>query len=318
MARAATTSEFGAEIANAGDVDGDGVDDLMVGEPYYSLTGNGPYEGRVYIISGATQAVIRSHSGNGGGDVLAGAGDANLDGYADYAIGSPSYSSNGHFWNGELVVYSGVDGSVLWTIEGDAWVELLGFSVAGIDDVDGDGRRDLLVGSIGNGDVKVYSADGSVLNTLTGPWGSQFGYSLAACGDLDGDGVRDYLVGAPSYSSTSPAQDYRGAVYVYSAKTATLLYVFVGDWYDGMGLTVSSLGDVNGDGVPDLLAGSSSAYGNGTYSGMIRVASGADGATIRTVYGDALNDRLGSSLVGMGDMNRDGVDDYAAATVDGP
>ena len=316
------SGKFGAAVANAGDVDGDGVDDLMVGEPLYFPSGGNTYEGRVTILSGGTHAVIRTHEGTQAqeqlGYAISGAGDVDGDGHADYAIGSQYHASNGLTSNGEVVVYSGADGSVLWSVDGAATNTYLGFSVASIDDVSGDGRPDLLVGNY-NGSVNAYDASGQVIYTLTGQPSSLFGFSLAACADLDGDGVRDFLIGTPGYNNAAPSLVSCGGVFVYSAKSATLLFQFTGDnAYDSLGRVVSSLGDVDGDGIPDLLAGSWTSQGNGSLSGMVRVASGADGSTIRTVYGDAGNDRLGWSVVGLGDMDGDGVADYAASTIDGP
>jgi hypothetical protein len=318
----APAGKFGTTLANAGDVDGDGVDDLMVGEPFYFPTGGNTYEGRVTILSGASHAVIRVHDGTQAqeqlGTAISGAGDMNGDGHADYAIGSFQHASNGLTGNGELVVYSGLDGSVLWSVDGAITNAYVGYSVAAIDDVDGDGRPDLLVGNY-NSDVDVYSASGNVIYSLTGQQSSLFGYSLASCGDLDGDGVRDFLIGAPYYTSTTSPVNFQGGVFVYSAKSGSYLYEFVGDnLNDNLGRVVSSMGDVDGDGIPDLLAGSYTSFGNGSLSGMVRVASGATGATIRTVYGDDVNDRFAFSLVGMGDMDGDGVSDYAVGSIDGP
>jgi hypothetical protein len=314
--------KFGAAIANAGDVDGDGVDDLMVGEPFYFPTGGNTYEGRVTILSGGSHAVIRIHDGTQAqeqlGHALSGAGDVDGDGHADYAIGSYQHASNGFTGNGEVVVYSGIDGSVIWSVDGAATNAYVGFSVAAIDDVDGDGKGDLLVGDY-NGDVNVYDANGGVIYTLSGQQSALFGYSLASCGDLDGDGVRDFLIGAPYYTGGTPSVNFCGGAFAFSAKSGTPLCEVLGDNVnDNLGFVVSSLGDVDGDNVPDLLAGSYASPGNGPLSGMVRVASGATGATIRTVYGDTVNDRLGGSLVDMGDMDGDGVPDYAAATLDGP
>ena len=89
------------------DCDGDGVDDLMVGEPYYNVT-TGGFEARVCVYSSATFALIRTHDGTRNvewfGFTISGAGDVNLDGYSDYVVGSRNHSSNGLTYNGEVVV----------------------------------------------------------------------------------------------------------------------------------------------------------------------------------------------------------------------
>jgi hypothetical protein len=312
---------FGTAIANAGDVDGDGVDDLLVGEPFYFQSASLTYQGRVSLVNGATHAVIRTHEGTQAqemlGTAIAGVGDMDGDGLADYAIGSWNYASNGLFGNGDVVVHRGSDGGVLWSVEGTVTNQYVGFSVAGVGDVDGDGKPDVLVGDY-NGVVNLYGATGSVIYTLSGQASSLFGYSLASCGDVDGDGMRDLLIGAPGYSSGSPTIPFCGGAYVFSAATGAQLFVVEGDAQnDSLGRSVSGVGDVDGDGVPDLLAGSYTSFGNGSLSGMVRVASGATGATIRTTYGDGVNDRLGWALVGLGDLDQDGVPDYAASTIDG-
>ncbi len=314
---------FGAAIANAGDVDGDGVDDLLIGEPFYYPTGGLTYEGRVSVISGATHAVIRTHDGTQAqemlGTAVAGVGDMDGDGIADYAIGSWQHASNGLVNNGEVVVYRGSDGSVLWTIDGAVTNQYVGVALAPSDDVDGDGRPDVLVSDY-NGAVHLHGASGNLIYTLTGQASSLFGIALALGGDYDGDGVRDFVIGAPYFTGGSPSINFRGAAYVISAATGTQLFLVMGDnLNDNLGRAVGAVGDVNGDGIPDVLASSWSTFGNGnSLSGMVRVASGADGSTIRTTYGDGVNDRLGWAAVGISDLDQDSVPDYAVSTIDGP
>jgi hypothetical protein len=303
---------FGGALANAGDVDGDGIDDMLVGETWY--TGRVTHQGRVCVYSGATLAVIRTHLGSIGnadfGCTVAGVGDVNSDQFDDYAVGIEYFSSNGLSSNGRVTVYSGQDGTALWSVDGTHSSQFLGKCIAGIDDVDGDLRPEVLIGDWYNSKAYVYGSDGTLLSTLDGMSGSRFGTSAAGCGDLDGDGIRDYVVGSPNYYlSTDP---YCGAVQAFTAKTGTQLFLYTGSAYDHLGELVASVGDVSGDGIPDVLAGNASESSIGINRGQVLVLSGADGSLLRTHDGDKDYDALGTSLAGIGDMDHDGVADYAA------
>ena len=128
------------------------------------------------------------------GRSVSAAGDVNGDGYADLIVGAPEADSNG-VRSGMARVFSGLDGSVLHTFAGDSPGDLLGFSVSGAGDVDGDGRDDLIVGAPGvvsfNGDFTgsalVFSGfDGSIIHAFTGQWSSGwFGHSVSGVGEAD-------------------------------------------------------------------------------------------------------------------------------------
>lgn len=305
-----TDAHFGQTLANAGDVDGDGLDDLLVGEPYYDPTGITD-AGCVCIYSGANHTLIRAHDGadaNGEfGRSVAGAGDVDLDGFADYVVGSPFIDANGGTDNGFVVLYSGATGNVIWTLTG-ASGDKLGWAAAGVDDVDGDLKPDVLVSSFTLGTVKLYDDKGHVIYTVSGSASTDFGFSLSACGDLDGDGLRDFLIGEPLYSLVFPKRLDCGRVHARSGATGAELFNFVGAGVgDTLGTTVGAIGDVDGDRIPDLIAGGTLSQ---NYAGIVVVASGKDGSTIRTHHGANSNDLLGTSIAGMRDMNHDRVDDY--------
>ncbi|HYC76380.1 MAG TPA: integrin alpha, partial [Planctomycetota bacterium] len=137
-------ARLGAAVARAGDVDADGVTDIVVGAPADS--GSSLF-GAVRIVSGASGAVILTIPAPAPdqdfGASVDGAGDLNADGYADVVIGEPGFVSNGATQRGRVRAYSGVDGSVLHEWIGDHGYDRLGASVAGIGDVNGDGVPDL-------------------------------------------------------------------------------------------------------------------------------------------------------------------------------
>lgn len=306
-------AEFGLTIANAGDIDADGTDDLLISEPNYIVRGN--KLGRVSVISGASYAVIRTHVGlqadDDFGASLTGIGDADSDHFADYAIGTPGFSSNGLTKNGRVTVYSGKDGSVLWSVDGTSTTQYIGTVVVGIDDVDGDKKPDLLIGDYAFSKAYVYSSNGTLIYTLQGGSGAfEWCTSAAACGDLDGDGVRDFIIGDPYYTPNG-SPPYLGAVHAFSAKTGTELFFVTGKSGDEIGLHVAGLGDVNGDGIPDLLTSDTNDAAGGADRGAVTVASGADGSILWINEGEQDWEQFGNAIVGMGDIDRDGIDDYA-------
>lgn len=305
-----TDALFGQTLANAGDVDGDGIDDLLVGEPLYDPTGVTD-AGRVCVYSGANHTLIRAHDGsdgNGGfGRTVAGAGDVDLDGFADYVAGSPFIDANGGTDNGFVVLYSGATGNVIWSLNG-ASGDKLGWAAAGVDDVDGDLKPDVLVSSDVLGTVKLYDDKGHVIYTVSGSTSTDFGFSLSACGDLDGDGLRDFLIGEPLYSLVFPSRVDCGRVHACSSATGAELFDFVGPSAgDTLGWAVAAIGDVDGDRTPDVLA---SGVFSQNFNGIVVVASGKNGSTIRTHHGANASDNFGASIAGMRDMNHDRVEDY--------
>ncbi|MAW59370.1 MAG: hypothetical protein CMJ94_00895 [Planctomycetes bacterium] len=201
----------GEAVCAAGDVDGDGVGDYLVGSPGESTRGSG--WGAVRLYSGASGALVRRFDGGetdeyfGAG--LAGGHDLDLDGVADFVVGSPGASDEAQ-QGGAVSAYSGADGRLLWRVGGAQAGHRIGAVLACIRDLDGDGRAELLIGnpragsvapffSAGVGAVTVISgADGYPITTLHGDLpGDAFGTSLAELGDIDRDGASEFAVGAP-------------------------------------------------------------------------------------------------------------------------
>ncbi|MFT7617366.1 MAG: hypothetical protein ACI97A_001002 [Planctomycetota bacterium] len=199
------------------------------------------------------------------------------------------------------------------TLVGQSSQDQFGASLEGIEDVNGDGVRDILVGAPfddsggpGAGAVHVISGlDQSTLYVLTGatPF-VEFGRSISNLGDVNGDGVSDFVVGAPFDQWNGVAG---GTVRVVSGIDGQVLFTFGATTPgDRLGESVDGVGDVNGDGIPDLALG---APGNDDFdeaAGAVYVRSGADGGLIHTFFGVATNDVFGSSVDGLGDVNLDG------------
>lgn len=195
----------------------------------------------------------------------------------------------------------------------------LGWAVAGVGDVDGDAVPDFAGGApdagpeFGTGAIRVFSgADGAPVAALDGVLGGLqgagfLGSSLAPAGDLDGDAVPDILAGAPSVSSASALPGY---VVVFSGADGSVLFRVDGVTApERFGDAVASVGDVNGDDVPDVLIGAPG--GTGIAVGSASLYSGADGALIRRHDGEGGVENLGDSVAGLGDVDADGVGDYA-------
>jgi hypothetical protein len=305
---------FGASVTTIGDIDGDGVDDIVAGEPEYVFAA--PSDGRVLVYSGRTGALLRTSIGNTHqqlGTAVTRMGDLNGDGVGEYAVGAPGYLDN----QGAVFIYDGATGSVYYGFGGPAPGWGYGRSLTSLGDVDGDGLDDLAIGAPDVGVVDVYS--GGTIGFLYGiydPSGNAFGAALARCGDLDNDGVADFLIGQPKYDAQNPTRTDAGRVSVRSGRNGGFIMEFVGDAaFDELGTSLAVLGDVDHDHLDDFAAGAPGSSALGYESGLVRTFSGGARTALWTTYGSA-GDELGRSLSGIGDMNRDGFPDCIAGTPD--
>ncbi len=294
--------QFGTSVDGIGDINLDGAADIAIGAPQFS--GLGSNRGRVYVYSGANGAPIFTFDGAVNGEklgmIVVGVGDVNMDGRPDILAGSREAAAGGT-QRGIVRIYSGLNGSVLHTLQGATNNERLGLSADGIGDVNGDGRADFVISSLTAG-VRVYSGStGAVLYPLLAPSADDlFGASVAGIGDVTGDGVPDFLVGA-----TQDANIFNlgtGYVRVYSGVNGALVRTLTGSTIgDRFGIATADARDVNGDGRPEILVGADQQTSG--LKGYARLFDGGSGTLLHTFLGIADGDRFGASVDGLGDVD---------------
>ena len=303
----AASDRAGWSVSDAGDVNGDGFDDIIIGAPYNDLGGTD--SGTVYVVFGRAGGfgsldlnnlsadngfrVLGDRAFDHAGQSVSGAGDINGDGFDDIIV-SAQLSSGGPF----------------------------GYT--------GTGRSYVIFGKAGGfGTIDLEGLAPATGFTINGP--TQFSYysrflvSVSGAGDINGDGFDDFVIGARYANLT------KGAAYVVFGKASgfapiDLSHLAPGDGfailgvhdYDGVGTSVSSAGDVNGDHFDDLIIGAPGSnngagaayviFGKANGFGTVDLANLAPTAGFM-IQGDPLVDRVGSSVSGAGDVNGDGFDD---------
>ena len=294
--------QFGWIARSIGEVDGDGIPDFVTSAPTKAPSGKDA--GRVYVYSTRSGKLLWSKDGKAGdqlGTGLESAGDTNGDGIQDVIASAPGED--------EAYIYSGKDGSVLLTLSGEARGDNFGNHVSTVGDIDKDGFADVVVGAPANnaaghaaGRAYIYSGkDGHLLLTLTGEHAEDnFGSAVTGYSD----GMHSFIVvGAPG-----AGRNKTGRVYVYTELSTRPAFTFDSD-STGKQLGymfLSILGDVDGDGVPDIFASDWSNSAKGPSTGRVYVYSGKTGKRLRTFTGDGPGEGFGTTQSIAGDVDGDG------------
>jgi hypothetical protein len=333
---------FGISLAAAGDVNGDGYVDLLVGANGYDEV-PADNAGKAYAFLGgpkgpqatAAWSVVGESAGDQLGRALSGAGDIDGDGYADVLIGAPWFEAGDQ--RGFAYLYRGSAGGLEVAYDlyafGEADGDLFASALAGAGDVNGDGFADMLAGApaypAGTNQGKAYAFYGYASRMrIDDSWspsgdaeGNQFGYAVAGAGDVNADGYSDVLVGEPDYGTND-----EGRVQLFLGSDAGLDHF--PDWTvtgegvgNRFGYAVAGAGDVNGDGYADVIVGARG-HPAGSSRGKVYVyygsGSGLPALPNWTMQGEATLDGFGSAVAGAGDLNGDGYADILIGAPDYP
>jgi hypothetical protein len=329
-----SNSQWGHAVANAGDVDADGYDDVIVGEPYYDRivfpADLIPNAGRARVFSGRTGEVLYSFLGSHASEELgfsvAGGGDVDGDAHADVAVGRPGAldSISGTEHSGGVSVFRGVDGSTILSYSvglGTAIGSRYGHAIAFANLRDGPQHPfdEIVVGmpfSPGTGSMPFPPEAGGVdvrnVATFTAftviPGTQDFehaGWCVANAGDWTGDGLDELAFGAPGYDNLILPDSGRVAVYSYATSPATLVVATTGGLASNVeyGWSLDGMGDWNGDGWPELVVGAPGADGD---TGRAQVVLGPAGGAGPVFHGTQAGARYGAAVAGAGDVDGNG------------
>jgi gliding motility-associated-like protein len=331
-------SGFGYAVATAGDVNNDGFSDVIISAPWFD--DNGGNEGRAFVYYGSTSGisitanVVLDEANQGAayfGYSLGSAGDVNGDGFSDVIVGALGYNGIGraYIYFGSA---SGLSATSNQVLDGTQAGEGFGVSVATAGDVNHDGYSDVIIGAYSYNDGantdegRALIYHGSAAGLITTPVtiisdanqpGASFGFSTSTAGDVNGDGYSDIMIGSYLYDNAGNTD--QGAVFVYYgsctgiSSVANLMITGAAQANAFYGFSLSSAGDINGDGFGDVVVAS---FGYNSQKGRAYIYNGSAAGLSsspflldNTPVGNNNGDRMGMAVSTAGDLNGDGYSD---------
>jgi len=302
----AANDQFGWIARNIGDVDHDGVNDVVASAP--TNAAGGENAGAIYVYSSKTGELLWKAQGETNwrlGLSVEAAGDVDADGTPDVVAGAPG--------GARAIVYAGDTGDVLRTFRSTEERDFFGRGLCDAGDWNSDGYDDVLVGAqrhdgdTGEDAGKIYlfsGKDGDILFVLEGErTGDNFGSQVA--GAVQG-GLRLLVVGAQNAGDGK-----RGAVYVYKGETPELAFTIHADDTGVLlgRMFVSVVGDIDADGYPDVYASDWNDASKGKNTGKIYIYSGRTGERLLSLAGETAGDGFGIGVADAGDIDHDKHDD---------
>lgn len=334
---------FGTAVANAGDYNGDGYSDLLVGDPQ-AVSMGAVRAGRLSLFLGGPMGLNPSpinqewsSANTEFANSVAGAGDVNGDGFSDIIVGWHRSTQFAQANAGSAHIYLGNSMGTITRQPAANFTsfipsEDMGYSVAALGDINRDGYADTAFsiynatpsGLVGGGRLAIVLGDRDAAalrpnNIIDGTSaGAHFGAGISSAGDMDGDQYSDILVGIPGSNAGGAGS---GRVELFMGSGAGLVMPprsFVNGSMAGqaLGSSVALVGDINGDGYSDVAIGAPESAGT---QGQFAVYLGQLGAMltggIPGMHTLTDGDRIGSAIAGGGDVNNDG---FAELVVSAP